>query len=60
MNTERPHPHIHPGTVDRSNPRAPKRTFAKSMVSNSRKLRARVGVAIGVFLGLAALVIGME
>lgn len=60
MNTEHSHSSIHPATVDRSNPAAPKRTFAKSMVSNSRRLRQRVSVAIGLCLGLAALVIVME
>ena len=60
MNTEHSHPRIHPGTVDRSNPAAPKRTFAKSMVSNSRRLRQRVGLAISLCLGLAAFVIALE
>ncbi|MEX5744074.1 hypothetical protein [Massilia sp. X63] len=60
MNTEHSHPSIHPATVDRSNPSAPKRSFAKSIVANSRRLRARVGVAIGLCLGLAALVIVLE
>ena len=60
MNTEHSHPTIHPATVDRSNPKAPKRTFAKSMVSNSRRLRQRIGVAIGLCLGMAALVIVLE
>lgn len=60
MNTEHSHPRIHPGTVDRSNPRAPKRTFAKSMVSNSRRLRQRLGVAISLTLGLAAVLIALE
>jgi hypothetical protein len=60
MNTEHSHPRIHPGTVDRSNPRAPKRTFAKGMVSNSRRLRQRIGVAVGLCLGMAALLITLE
>ncbi|BDT58337.1 MAG: hypothetical protein ACRYF7_05010 [Janthinobacterium lividum] len=60
MNTEHSHPRIHPGTVDRSNPRAPKRTFAKSIVSNSRRLRQRIGVAVGLCLGMAALFITLE
>lgn len=57
MNTEHSHPHIHPATVDRSNPNAPKRTFAKSMVSSSRRLRQRIAVAVGLCLGVAALVV---
>ncbi|CAN7492228.1 hypothetical protein [Massilia sp. LjRoot122] len=60
MNTEHSHPRIHPGTVDRSNPNAPKRTFAKSIVSNSRRLRQRVGLAVSLCLGLAAIVIALE
>lgn len=60
MNTERTQPSIHPGTVDRSNPRAPKRTFAKSVVSNGRRLRQRIGVAVGLCLGLAAIVVAVE
>jgi hypothetical protein len=60
MNTEHSHPRIHPGTIDRSNPRAPKRTFAKGMVSNSRRLRQRIGVAVGLCLGMAALLITLE
>ncbi len=60
MNTEHSHPSIHPATVDRSNPKAPKRTFAKSMVSNSRRLRQRISVAVGLCLGMAALVIALE
>ncbi|SFC54307.1 hypothetical protein [Massilia yuzhufengensis] len=60
MNTEHSHASIHPATVDRSNPAAPKRTFAKGIVSNGRRLRQRVGVAVGLCLGLAALVIALE
>ena len=60
MNTEHSHPHIHRTTVDRSNPNAPKRTFAKSIVSNSRRLRQRIGVAVGLCLGMAALLIALE
>ncbi|MCD2519224.1 hypothetical protein LQ564_23260 [Massilia sp. G4R7] len=58
MNTEHSHPTIHSATVDRSTPSAPKRTFAKSIVSN--RLRQRVSVALGLCLGLAALVIAFE
>jgi len=58
MNTEHSHPTIHAATVDRSNPSAPKRTFAKSIVTN--RLRQRVSVALGLCLGLAALVIAFE
>jgi hypothetical protein len=58
MNTEHSHPTIHPATVDRSNPNAPKRSFAKSVVSKS--LRQRIGVALGLCVGLAALVIAFE
>jgi len=58
MNTEHSHPTIHPATVDRSNPNAPKRRFAKNVVSKS--LRQRIGVAIGLCVGLAALVIAFE
>lgn len=60
MNTERSHSSIHPATVDRSNPNAPKRTFAKSIVSNGRRLRQRIGVAVSLCFGLAALVIALE
>jgi hypothetical protein len=60
MNTEHSHPSIHPATVDRSNPAAPKRTFAKSIISNSRRLRQRVGVAVSLCLGVAALLIVLE
>lgn len=60
MNTEHSHPRIHPGTVDRSNPNAPKRTFAKSIVSNSRRLRQRIGVGVSLCLGMAALLITLE
>ncbi len=60
MNTEHSHPSIHAATIDRSNPNAPKRTFAKSMVSNGRRLRQRLGVAAGLCIGLAALVIALE
>jgi hypothetical protein len=58
MNTEHSHPTIHPATVDRSNPNAPKRSFAKKVLSQS--LRQRIGVAIGLCVGLAALVIAFE
>lgn len=60
MNTEHSHTSIHPATVDRSNPAQPKRTFAKSIVSNSSRLRKRMGVAVSLCLGLAALVIVLE
>lgn len=60
MNTEHSHPRIHPGTVDRSNPNSPKRTFAKDIVSSSRRLRQRIGVAVGLCLGMAALLITLE
>lgn len=60
MNTEHSHPRIHPGTVDRSNPNAPKRTFAKGIVANSRRLRHRIGVAVGLCLGMTALLITLE
>ncbi len=58
MNTQHPHSIIHSATVDRSNPSAPKRTFAKSIVSS--RLRQRVSVALGLCVGLAALVIAFE
>ena len=58
MYTENSHPRIHPGTVDRSNPSAPKRTFAKSIVSS--RLRQRLSVALGLCVGLAALVVAFE
>lgn len=60
MNTEHTHPNIHAATVDRSNPNAPKRTFAKGIVSNSRRLRQRVGVAVGLCLGLTVLLVAFE
>jgi hypothetical protein len=60
MNTQQSHSSIRPATVDRSNPNAPKRTFAKSMVSNSRRLRQRIGVGMSLCLGLAALVVALE
>jgi len=58
MNTEHTHPSIHSATVDRSNPAAPKRRFAKQVVSKS--LRQRISVALGLCVGLAALVIAFE
>ena len=60
MNTEHSQPTIHGATVDRSNPAAPKRTFAKSMVASGRRLRQRVGVGISLCLGLAVLLIAFE
>lgn len=60
MYTEHSHPRIHPSTVDRSNPKAPKRTFAKGIVSNSRRLRQRIGVAVGLCVGAAALLVTLE
>jgi hypothetical protein len=60
MNTEHSHPRIHPATVDRSNPNAPKRTLAKDIVSSSRRLRQRIGVAVGLCLGMAALLVTLE
>lgn len=60
MNTQHSHPHIHRSTVDRSNPQAPKRSLAKSLVSNGRRLRQRLGVAAGLCVGLAVLVIAFE
>lgn len=60
MYTEHSHSRIHPGTVDRSNPNAPQRTFAKDIVSNSRRLRQRIGVAVGLGLGMAALLVTLE
>ncbi|MCC2956476.1 hypothetical protein LK542_12715 [Massilia sp. IC2-477] len=58
MNTEHSHPNIHAATIDRSNPSAPKRTFAKGIVSS--RLRQRISVAVGLCVGLAALVIAFE
>jgi len=58
MNTEHSHPIIHPATVDSSNPNAPKRTFAKSIVSN--RLRQRISVALGLCVGLTVLLIAFE
>lgn len=60
MHTEHSHANIHPATVDRSNPSAPKRTIAKDIVSNSRRLRNRLSVAVGLCLGMAALVVALE
>ncbi|MFC0252743.1 hypothetical protein [Massilia consociata] len=60
MNTEHSHPHIHSATVDRSNPAAPKRTFAKRILDNGRRLRKRIGVVLGLGMGVAALVIALE
>lgn len=60
MNIEHSHPRIHPGTVDRSNPNAPKRTFAKGIVSNSRRLRQRIGVVAVVCISLATLLVAFE
>ncbi|OON63700.1 hypothetical protein B0920_10215 [Massilia sp. KIM] len=57
---ERQHAHIHTATVDRSDPRAPRRTFAKGIVDSGRRLRQRVTVAAGLCIGLAALVIAFE
>ena len=60
MNTEHSHPRIHPGTIDRSNPRAPKRGIAKDIVSNGRRLRTRIGVIAAACIGLTALLIAFE
>lgn len=60
MNTEHSHPRIHPATVDRSNPKRPKRTFAKRVVENGRRLRQRIRVALGLGVGMAALLITLE
>jgi len=64
MNTqrlERHHSSIHAATVlDRSNPDAPRRSIAKDIVSNGRRLRQRIGVMAGVCIGLMALLIAFE
>ena len=60
MNTQHSQARVHPGTVDRSNPKAPKRTFAKSIVANGRRMRQRLGVAVGLCLGMAALLVVLE
>ena len=58
--TERHHSAIHPATVDTTDPRAPRRNFAKDIVSSSRRLRQRVMVAVGLSIGLTALVVAFE
>lgn len=58
--TERTHSTISAAPLDRSNPRAPKRSIAKDIVSNGRRLRQRIGVAAGLCIGLAALVMVFE
>jgi len=60
MNLEHSHQSIRSAPTDRSIPATPKRSFAKRVVSSSRRLRARIGVGIGLCLGLAALVIVLE
>jgi hypothetical protein len=59
MKTEHSHD-IHTGTVDRSNPNAPKRTLAKRIVASGQRLRQRLSVAVGLCMGLAALVVALE
>lgn len=52
-------PSLHTATVlDRSNPEAPKRRIAHDIVQNSRRLRQRIGVAAGVCVSIAALIVG--
>ena len=58
--TERKQPRIHTATVDSSDPRAPRRSIAKDIVSSGRRLRQRVAVGVGLCVGLAALVIAFE
>jgi len=64
MNTERldrPHSSIHTSTaLDRSNPRAPRRSIAKGIVTNGRRLRQRIGVIAGICIGLTALLVAFE
>lgn len=64
MNTERLErspSSIHTATVlDRTNPRAPRRSIAKTIVSNGRRLRQRIGVVAGICIGLTALLIAFE
>jgi hypothetical protein len=58
--TERKHAPIHAASVDTSDPRAPRRNFAKDMLSSGRRLRQRMAVGVGLCVGLAALVIAFE
>ncbi|UVW30035.1 hypothetical protein [Massilia sp. H6] len=60
MHTDHPHESIHPATIDRSKPAAPKRSFARGIVAKGRRLRQRMGVALGLGVGVAALVVAME
>lgn len=64
MNTEhtqRHHSSIPAATaLDRSNPRAPRRSIAKHIVANGRRLRQRIGVVAGLCIGLTALLIAFE
>lgn len=57
---ERQQTSIHPATVDRTDPRAPRRTFAKGIVDSGRRLRQRVAVSVGLCVGLTALMIAFE
>lgn len=58
--TERHQTPIHPATVDTTDPRAPRRNFAKDIVASSRRLRQRVAVAVGLCVGVTALVVAFE
>lgn len=61
QHTDRHDASIHSATVlDRSNPNAPKRHIAKDIVENGRRLRARIGVAAGVGIGLTALLVTFQ
>lgn len=57
---ERQHSSIHTATVDKTDPRAPRRNIAKDIVSSSQRLRQRIAVSVGLCIGLAALVIVLE
>lgn len=56
---DRNHASPHTATVlDRTNPDAPKRRIAHDIVLKSRRLRQRIGVAAGVCVSIAALIVG--
>jgi hypothetical protein len=46
--------------VDRSNPRSPRRRIAHHIISRRRRLRQHVGVAAGLFVCVATLLLAFD
>lgn len=57
MYNDHQHSPIYAATLDLAAPAASKRNLARDLVSNSRRLRQRIGVAAGLCVGLATLLI---